>query len=64
MLLEKFTLKLQTALAEAQSIAVGRDHQYIDPVHLIVALINQKGGTVHHLLVQADVNCSSVAQRA
>ena len=56
MLLEKFTLKLQTALAEAQSIAVGRDHQYIDPVHLVVALINQKGGTVHHLLVQADVN--------
>ena len=60
MLLEKFTLKLQTALAEAQSIAVGRDHQYIDPVHLIVALINQKGGTVHHLLVQADVNVAQL----
>ncbi len=53
---EKFTAKLQQALAEAQSIAVGRDHQYIEPAHLLIALIDQKGGTVSHLLAQAGVN--------
>ncbi len=53
---EKFTAKLQQALAEAQSIAVGRDHQFIEPAHLVLALVNQKGGTVPHLLTQASVN--------
>ncbi len=53
---EKFTKKLQQALSEAQSIAVGRDHQIIEPAHLVIALINQKGGTVPHLLAQSGVN--------
>ena len=53
---EKLTAKLRTALSDAHSVAVGCDHQFIEPVHLIVALIDQKGGTVHHLLTQADVN--------
>ena len=52
---EKFTTKLQQALGDAQSLAVGRDHQFIDPAHLMVALLDQKGGTVHHLLAQANV---------
>ncbi len=53
---EKFTAHLQNALAEAQSIAVGRGHQFIEPAHLVVALVNQKGGTVSHLLTQSGVN--------
>jgi ATP-dependent Clp protease ATP-binding subunit ClpB len=44
------------ALADAQSLAVGRDHQFIEPVHLMSALLDQEGGTVRHLLTQADVN--------
>lgn len=57
---DKFTGKLQQALAEAQSLAVGRDHQIIEPVHLLIALISQKGGTVPHLLTQAGVNVSKL----
>lgn len=60
MLPEKFTGKFQQALGEAQSLAVGRDHQIIEPVHLLIALISQKGGTVPHLLTQAGVNVSTL----
>lgn len=52
---EKFTTKLQLALGDAQSRAIGRENQFIDPAHLIVSLLDQKGGTVHHLLTQANV---------
>jgi ATP-dependent Clp protease ATP-binding subunit ClpB len=41
---EKFTTKLQEALAEAQSLALGRDQQYIEPEHLLAALLEQDGG--------------------
>jgi ATP-dependent Clp protease ATP-binding subunit ClpB len=54
--MEKMTSKFQQALAEAQSLAVGRDHQFIEPAHLMKALLDQEGGTVRHLLSQADVN--------
>ena len=56
MRMDKLTTKFQTALAEAQSLAVGRDHQFIEPVHLMAALLDQEGGTSRHLLTQADVN--------
>ena len=56
MKLEKFTVKLQEALGDAQSLAVGRDHQFIEPTHLLLALINQEGGTVRHLLQQSEVD--------
>jgi ATP-dependent Clp protease ATP-binding subunit ClpB len=56
MRMDKFTAKLQMALADAQSLAVGRDHQFIEPVHLMTALLDQEGGAVRHLLMQADVN--------
>jgi ATP-dependent Clp protease ATP-binding subunit ClpB len=56
MRMDKLTSKFQMALADAQSLAVGRDHQFIEPVHLMVALLDQEGGTVRHLLAQADVN--------
>ena len=48
------------ALADAQSLAVGRDHQFIEPVHLMIALLDQDGGTVRHLLSQADVNVNQL----
>ncbi|NNG14207.1 MAG: ATP-dependent chaperone ClpB, partial [Gammaproteobacteria bacterium] len=56
MRMDKFTSKFQVALADAQSLAVGRDHQFIEPLHLMTALLDQEGGSVRHLLMQADVN--------
>jgi ATP-dependent Clp protease ATP-binding subunit ClpB len=54
--MDKLTSKFQMALADAQSLAVGRDHNYIEPVHVLVALLDQEGGSVRHLLTQANVN--------
>jgi ATP-dependent Clp protease ATP-binding subunit ClpB len=56
MRMEKLTAKFQMALADAQSLAVGRDHQFIEPIHLMLALLDQEGGTARHLLSLADVN--------
>jgi len=56
MRLDKLTSKFQMALAEAQSLAVGQDHQFIEPVHVMVALLDQQGGTVRGLLTKAGVN--------
>ncbi len=56
MRMDKLTSKFQMAIADAQSLAVGRDHAYIEPVHLMSALLDQDGSTVSHLLTQADVN--------
>ncbi len=53
---DKLTSKLQLALAEAQSLAVGRDHQYIEPLHLVHALLNQEGGTLPHVLSNTGIN--------
>src|SRR6202030_4672744 len=47
--------KFQAALADAQSLAVGRDNQYIEPVHLMGALLDQQGGTARPLLEKAGV---------
>jgi ATP-dependent Clp protease ATP-binding subunit ClpB len=51
--MDKLTTKFQQALADAQSLAVGRDNQYIEPVHLMVALLDQQGGTARPLLEKA-----------
>jgi len=56
MRMDKLTSKFQMAIADAQSLAVGRDHQFIEPVHLMSAMLDQEGGTVYHLLTQSDVN--------
>ena len=56
MRLDKLTSKFQMALAEAQSLAVGQDHQFIEPAHLMVALLDQQGGTVRGLLTKAGAN--------
>ncbi len=57
---DKLTSKFQMALADAQSIAVGRDHQFIEPLHLMMALLNQEGGTIRSLLTQCDVNVTQL----
>jgi len=56
MRLDKLTSKFQMALADAQSMAVGQDHQFIEPVHVMVALLDQQGGSVRGLLTKAGVN--------
>ncbi len=56
MRMDKLTSKLQIALADAQSLALGRDNQFIEPVHLMIALLNQQGGSVRHLLTKAGAN--------
>src|SRR6266436_423105 len=56
MRIEKFTTKLQEALAEAQSNALGQDHQYIEPQHLLLALLNQEDGGVAGLISKAGGN--------
>jgi ATP-dependent Clp protease ATP-binding subunit ClpB len=56
MRLDKLTSKFQMALADAQSLAVGQDHQFIEPAHLMVALLDQQGGSVRGLLTKSGVN--------
>ena len=53
MRMDRLTSKLQEAIAEAQSLAVGKDHSVIEPVHLVFKLIEQKGGSIKPLLAQA-----------
>ncbi|WP_218313129.1 ATP-dependent chaperone ClpB [Alteromonas antoniana] len=60
MRLDRFTSKFQIAISDAQSLALGRDHQFIEPVHLMTALLNQQGGSVRPLLDQASVNVNSL----
>ncbi|MDJ0910046.1 MAG: ATP-dependent chaperone ClpB [Woeseiaceae bacterium] len=54
--MDKLTSKFQMALADAQSLAIGQDHQFIEPAHLMVALMDQQGGTVRGLLTKAGGN--------
>ncbi len=53
---DKLTTKLQEALADAQSLAVGNDNPYIEPLHLLSALLNQDDGGARSLLQRAGVN--------
>ena len=63
MRMDKLTSRFQQALSDAQSLAVGRDHNLIEPVHLLVALIDQQGGSTKPLLVQSGVNVAALRQR-
>jgi ATP-dependent Clp protease ATP-binding subunit ClpB len=54
--MDKLTSKFQMALADAQSLAVGQDHQFIEPAHVMTALLDQQGGSVRGLLVKSGVN--------
>ena len=60
MRLDRFTSKFQLAISDAQSLALGRDHQYIEPVHLMSAMLNQQGGSVRPVLDQAKVNVNAL----
>ena len=63
MRMDKLTSKFQLALADAQSLAVGRDHQFIEPLHLMLALLDQDGGTVRGLLTKAGGNVNQLRTR-
>ena len=54
--IEKFTTKFQQALSEAQSLALGKDNQFIEPVHLLTALLNQQDGSIAPILTASGVN--------
>ena len=57
---DKLTTKFQMALADAQSLAIGHDHQFLEPVHVTAALLDQQGAAVRHLLAQAGVNVNAL----
>jgi ATP-dependent Clp protease ATP-binding subunit ClpB len=63
MRMDKLTSRFQQALADAQSLAVGRDHNLIEPAHLLVALLDQPGGGTRPLLAQAGVNVPLLRER-
>lgn len=56
MRMDKLTTKFQLALSDAQSLAIGRGHQFIEPQHLMIALLDQDGGSAKHLLTLGQVN--------
>ena len=58
--IEKFTTKFQQAIAEAQSLAIGKDNQFIEPVHLLSALLNQQDGSVAPILTASGVNIAAL----
>ena len=60
---DKLTSRFQQALSDAQSLAVGRDHNIIEPVHLLAALLDQQGGSTRPLLAQAGVNVPLLRER-
>jgi len=60
MRMDKLTSKFQLALADAQSLAVGLDHQMIEPDHVMVALLDQEGGSMRHLLTKAGVKVNAL----
>jgi len=60
MRMDKLTSKFQSALADAQSLALGKDHQFIEPAHLMTALLDQDGGSIKPLLTQLGVNTGSL----
>ncbi|MGE4366988.1 ATP-dependent chaperone ClpB [Thermomonas sp.] len=63
MRMDKLTSRFQQAIADAQSLAVGRDHTIIEPVHLLLALLDQPGGGTRPLLAQAGVNVPVLRER-
>ncbi|MGB1612350.1 MAG: ATP-dependent chaperone ClpB [Arenicellales bacterium] len=63
MRMDKLTTKFQLALADAQSLALGRDHQFIEPSHLMVSLLDQDGGSVRSLLTRAGANTQALRSR-
>ncbi|HEX7814288.1 ATP-dependent chaperone ClpB [Dyella sp.] len=63
MRMDKLTSRFQQALADAQSLAVGRDHNMLEPAHVMATLLDQQGGSTAPLLTQAQVNVPALRQR-
>jgi ATP-dependent Clp protease ATP-binding subunit ClpB len=63
MRMDKLTSRFQQALSDAQSFAVGRDHNMLEPVHLMHALLEQSGGSTVPLLTQAGINVTALRAR-
>jgi len=60
---DRLTNKFQQALANAQSMALGMDHQFIEPTHLLSAMLNAEGSTVSHLLLNAGANVTGLRSK-
>ena len=60
MRMDKLTSKFQAALADAQSLALGKDHQFIEPTHVMIALLDQDGGSIKPLLTQINVKTQTL----
>jgi len=60
MRMDRLTTKFQLALSDAQSIAIGRSHQFIEPLHLMQSLLDQDGGSTRYLLAQSNVNINQL----
>mgnify|MGYP005993712597 CR=1 FL=1 len=60
MRLDRFTQTFQEAISDAQSLALGKDHQFIEPLHLMMALLNQNNSSIIPLLKSAGVNVHSL----
>ncbi|MEQ9393771.1 ATP-dependent chaperone ClpB [Haliea sp.] len=60
MRMDKLTNQLQLALADAQSMALGKDNNFIEPVHLLAALLQQEGGSTRPLLQKAGANVAGL----
>jgi len=60
MRMDKLTSRFQQALADAQSLALGRDHQFMEPAHVLLALLDSQGGSVRPLLVKAGVDVNKL----
>lgn len=63
MRLDRLTSKFQVAISDAQSLALGRDHQFIEPVHLMLALLDQQGGSIRPLLTLTGLDVPALRQR-
>ena len=62
MRLDKLTNKFQQALSDAQSLALGKDNQYIEPIHVLSAMLNQEGSSIKPLLASAGANVATLQQ--
>jgi len=60
MRMDKLTNQFQAALSDAQSFALGRDHAFIEPLHLMKVLLDQEGGSIRPILAKANVNVASL----
>jgi len=58
--IEKLTSKFQEALSQAQSLAIGKDHRFIEPAHLLSAMLEQQDSSVNHLLALAGANITQI----